>query len=56
MPLAATLAAEGVCHLTVSGGDLYREPGILYTPNAGPPEFYRLEVLPRRAGDRPDAA
>jgi DeoR family ulaG and ulaABCDEF operon transcriptional repressor len=40
MPLAATLAAEGICHLTVSGGDLYREPGILYTPNAGPPEFY----------------
>jgi DeoR family ulaG and ulaABCDEF operon transcriptional repressor len=40
MPLAATLAADGICHLTVSGGDLYREPGILYTPNAGPPEFY----------------
>jgi DeoR family ulaG and ulaABCDEF operon transcriptional repressor len=40
MPLAATLAAEGSCHLTVAGGDLYREPGILYAPNAGPPEFY----------------
>lgn len=40
MPIAATLAAEGICHLTVSGGDLYREPGILYAPNAAPPEFY----------------
>jgi DeoR family transcriptional regulator, ulaG and ulaABCDEF operon transcriptional repressor len=40
MPLAASLAAEGVCHLTVAGGELYREPGVLYTPNSGPPEFY----------------
>jgi DeoR family ulaG and ulaABCDEF operon transcriptional repressor len=40
MPLAAALAQDGTCQLTVAGGDLYREPGILYTADARPPEFY----------------
>lgn len=40
MPLAATLWQNGTCHLTLAGGDLYREPGILFAPNAGPPQFY----------------
>ena len=40
MPLAATLWQNGTCHLTLSGGDLYREPGIVSSPQAGPPEFY----------------
>lgn len=40
MPLAATLWQNGTCHLTLAGGDLYREPGIVASPNAGPPEFY----------------
>ena len=40
MPLAATLWQNGTCHLTLSGGDLYREPGIVFSPEAGPPEFY----------------
>jgi len=40
MPLAATLWQNGTCHLTLSGGDLYREPGIVFSQNAGPPEFY----------------
>jgi DeoR family transcriptional regulator, ulaG and ulaABCDEF operon transcriptional repressor len=40
MPLAATLWQNGTCHLTLSGGDLYREPGIVFSPQAGPPEFY----------------
>jgi DeoR family transcriptional regulator, ulaG and ulaABCDEF operon transcriptional repressor len=40
MPLAAALAAGGACHLTIAGGDLYREPGIIYTASSEPPEFY----------------
>lgn len=40
MPLAATLWQNGTCHLTLSGGELYREPGIVFSPQAGPPEFY----------------
>ncbi len=40
MPLAATLWQNGTCHLTLAGGDLYREPGMLFSPQAGPPEFY----------------
>lgn len=40
MPLAATLWQNGSCHLTLAGGDLYREPGIVFSPEAGPPEFF----------------
>jgi DeoR family ulaG and ulaABCDEF operon transcriptional repressor len=40
LPLAATLWQNGTCHLTLSGGELYREPGIVFSPQAGPPEFY----------------
>jgi DeoR family transcriptional regulator, ulaG and ulaABCDEF operon transcriptional repressor len=40
MPLAATLWQNGTCHLTLAGGELYREPGIIFSPQAGPPEFY----------------
>jgi DeoR family transcriptional regulator, ulaG and ulaABCDEF operon transcriptional repressor len=40
MPLAATLGQQGSCHLTLAGGDLYREPGVLYSANGTPPEFY----------------
>lgn len=40
MPLAATLWQNGTCHLTLAGGELYREPGIVFSPQAGPPEFY----------------
>jgi DeoR family ulaG and ulaABCDEF operon transcriptional repressor len=40
MPLAATLWQNGTCHLTLAGGELYREPGIVFSPHAGPPEFY----------------
>lgn len=40
MPLAATLWQNGSCHLTLAGGELYREPGIVFSPEAGPPEFY----------------
>jgi DeoR family ulaG and ulaABCDEF operon transcriptional repressor len=40
MPLAANLGQRGSCHLTVAGGDLYREPGVIYSAHSPPPEFY----------------
>lgn len=40
MPMAAALWQKGSCHLTLAGGDLYREPGILHASGAPPPEFY----------------
>jgi DeoR family ulaG and ulaABCDEF operon transcriptional repressor len=40
MPMAASLWQNGTCHLTLAGGDLYREPGIVFSQLAGPPEFY----------------
>lgn len=40
MPLAAALSQHGSCHLTLTGGDLYREPGILFATSAAMPEFY----------------
>ena len=40
MPLAATLWQNGTCHLSLAGGDLYREPGIVFSPLAGPPDFF----------------
>lgn len=40
MPLAATLWQNGTCQLTLSGGDLYREPGILHAQTASAPEFF----------------
>lgn len=40
MPLAATLWQQGTCQLTLAGGDLYREPGIIHAANLTPPDFY----------------
>ncbi|WP_201455725.1 DeoR/GlpR family DNA-binding transcription regulator [Tropicimonas marinistellae] len=34
MPLACYLSDHGTCQLTVGGGDLHREPGILFDPSA----------------------
>ena len=34
LPLAGYLSEFGTCQLTVGGGDLHREPGILYDPHA----------------------
>ncbi|QFY63089.1 DeoR/GlpR transcriptional regulator (plasmid) [Rhizobium grahamii] len=40
MPLAAYLGEHGTCHLTLAGGELYREPGIIHDPSAGAPDFF----------------
>ncbi len=39
MPLAAYLGENGSCSLTVAGGDLHREPRVVYSP-AQPVSFY----------------
>lgn len=39
MPLAAYLGENGSCSLTVAGGDLHREPRVIYSPSH-PPSFY----------------
>lgn len=39
MPLAAYLGDHGKCSLTVAGGDLHREPRVIYSP-AQPVSFY----------------
>ena len=45
MPLAARLWEEGSCHLTLAGGELYREPGIIYAQGSGPPDFYASKLF-----------
>jgi DeoR family ulaG and ulaABCDEF operon transcriptional repressor len=39
MPLAAYLGEQGKCTLTIAGGDLHREPRVIYSP-AQPTSFY----------------
>ena len=45
MPLAAYLAEFGTCHLTVGGGDLHRDPGIVYDAGAAGPSFYGAQFF-----------
>lgn len=45
MPLAAYLAEYGTCQLTVGGGDLHREPGILFDPSRVNPPFYASQFF-----------
>jgi DeoR family ulaG and ulaABCDEF operon transcriptional repressor len=40
MPVASWLWQHGVAHLVMAGGDLHREPGILFAREADEPEFY----------------
>lgn len=45
LPLAAKLGEHGSCHLTISGGDLYREPGVIYAAHSAPPEYYASKLF-----------
>lgn len=45
MPLAAYLAEVGTCQLTVGGGDLHREPGILFDAARGNDGFYASQFF-----------
>jgi len=40
MPLAAHLGEHGTCQLSVAGGALYREPGIIHDTTTGSPSFF----------------
>lgn len=45
LPLAAYLGENGSCQLTVGGGDLHREPGILYDATGGDYGFYASQFF-----------
>jgi DeoR family ulaG and ulaABCDEF operon transcriptional repressor len=45
LPLAAYLGEYGTCQLTVGGGDLHREPGILYDVSATEHRFYASQFF-----------
>ncbi|CAP55431.1 putative transcriptional regulator arsR [Gluconacetobacter diazotrophicus PA1 5] len=45
MPLAAALGTHGACQLSVAGGALHREPGILYDPQAAAPDFFASRLF-----------
>ncbi|WP_116134261.1 DeoR/GlpR family DNA-binding transcription regulator [Tropicimonas sp. IMCC34043] len=45
MPLAAYLSEHGTCQLTVGGGDLYREPGILFDPNVRQRNYFAAQFF-----------
>ena len=45
MPVAANLFEHGVCHLVVSGGELHREPGIVFSPGEVTPVFYASRLF-----------
>ena len=53
MPLASTLWQNGTCHLTLAGGELHRDPGILYSPVVeSPSSTPRNSSSARRASAR----
>lgn len=45
LPLASYLGEKGTCHLTVGGGDLHREPGILYDAGGAGYTFYASQFF-----------
>ncbi len=53
MPLAAYLGDHGRCSLTVAGGDLHREPRVIYSGQQ-PPQFYASKYFLGAQGIGPD--
>jgi DeoR family transcriptional regulator, ulaG and ulaABCDEF operon transcriptional repressor len=45
MPLGAALGTRGACHLTMMGGVLHREPGILHSSRIEPPDFFASRMF-----------
>ncbi|QDY70705.1 DeoR/GlpR transcriptional regulator (plasmid) [Qingshengfaniella alkalisoli] len=45
MPVAAYLNEYGTCQLTIGGGDLHREPGVLYDPTREDYSFYASQFF-----------
>lgn len=53
MPLAASLSEKGVCNLTLAGGDLHREPGILFSAVNQEHSFYASKYFMGAQGMSP---
>lgn len=53
MPLAAYLGDHGKCSLTVAGGELHREPRVIYSP-AQPVSFFASKYFVGAQGISPD--
>jgi DeoR family transcriptional regulator, ulaG and ulaABCDEF operon transcriptional repressor len=45
MPLAAALSVGGGCQLSLAGGTLHREPGIVHDAAGDPPEFFASRLF-----------
>ncbi|WOI58127.1 DeoR/GlpR family DNA-binding transcription regulator [Palleronia sp. LCG004] len=54
MPLAAYLGEHGTCQLTVGGGDLHREPGLLYDAGKLDGEFFAQQFFVGALGVGPE--
>ncbi|RFB79035.1 DeoR/GlpR family DNA-binding transcription regulator [Methylovirgula sp. 4M-Z18] len=52
MPLAAYMSEHGRCSLTIAGGDLHREPRVLYSPQQSP--FFASKFFIGAQGIGPD--
>lgn len=53
MPLAGYLGDHGKCSLTIAGGELYREPRVIYS-NAEPVSFYASKYFLGAQGISPE--
>jgi DeoR family transcriptional regulator, ulaG and ulaABCDEF operon transcriptional repressor len=45
MPLATALGTRGACHLTMTGGVLYRDPGIMHSSRTDLPDFFASRMF-----------
>jgi DeoR family ulaG and ulaABCDEF operon transcriptional repressor len=54
MPLAAYLGEFGTCQLSIAGGALYREPGILHDAAAPRPDFFASRFFVGAQGIGPE--
>jgi DeoR family ulaG and ulaABCDEF operon transcriptional repressor len=45
MPVAAALWEHGTCHVTMGGGELHREPGVVFSPDLRQPDFYASKLF-----------
>ena len=45
MPVAAALWEHGTCHVTMGGGELHREPGVVFSPELRQPDFYASKLF-----------
>lgn len=56
MPVAAALWEHGTCHVTMGGGELHREPGVVFSPELKQPDFYASKLFLGAQGLAPDGA